>query len=454
MNWLQRGYHSLKGVFRRKPSSALARVPYKEKIKHLNNEQLFRAMMHDFAQKDAKPMDLIPVFLDGRPRWPEWNSAVAIDRGFKGSSWVYIGAMKNANALSLMPWNVEKRVKGRWIHEPDHPAQKLINNPNPWTSRQHLIMLMVLELMITGNNLIGKVRVGGEGDTDGEITELVSIRSHRIATITNEGSDKLIDAYEITAEDGRRVECPAENIVHTMLPDPDDRFWGLSPLQACMRAFETDREAGDWQKVSFQNMLVPPGVFSFEKAIDESQFQQAQEKLRTEYQGALNANKPMLLGNGVTFTPLAMTSEEVDFIQTRQMTKSEILATLGVPLQIVDSTDSTFSNADTARRVWWEDTLFPLAGLIGGALLTQLVSEFSDIKVEQYRVVPDTSMVHALLVAINEKLDAALKLQQLGYTTNQINERLALGMPDIEWGNQGFVPSSLVPADTLIDGDF
>ncbi len=425
----------LGSIWRGKRQNQIQRSPYQQ-------PQLDMATFLRMQAKAFKPQDVLPAFWNGQPKWPEFNSETAITQGFKGSSWVYVGINKNATALSMVPWRVERRDGDAWVWDRDHPAQQLIDSPNPWWSRQHFIYLLVTELLVTGNTLVSKVRIGEEGVP----VELYTVRPQRIAPLP--GDEEFINEYEVIAADGKRYRCASGDVVHIMMPDPECVYWGLSPLQAAMRAYDTDREAANWQKTNFQNMMIPPGMFVFDKEITRAQFEAAKAQLKEEYQGSINAGAPLLLGDGAKYQPLAISASEASFLETRQATMKEIFAVLGVPLEVVLSSDSTFANAANARSIWWEETLIPLASIIGGALNAQLVSEFSDHK--QYRVVPDTSNIRALIATLNGILDAALKLRTLGYTTNQINDRLRLGMPKVPWGNTGWVSNSESPVDALL----
>src|SRR5690606_18025449 len=54
----------------------------------------------------------------------------------------------------------------------------------------------------------------------------------------------------------------------------------------------------------------------------------------------------------------------------------------------------------------------------------------------QLRVVPDLSNVPALQENLDQRLENAQRLWRLGYPVNAINQRLELGMPDIEGGDE------------------
>jgi phage portal protein BeeE len=99
------------------------------------------------------------------------------------------------------------------------------------------------------------------------------------------------------------------------------------------------------------------------------------------------------------------------------------------------------ANAETMKRLLWQDTIVPELELIKRQLTHQLASEFGN----EWRLEPDLSKIPALQDDASKKVEIARKLLELGYTTNEINEHLELGFDEIEDGNTRYEPAGLIP---------
>lgn len=395
--------------------------------------------------KSLTPGDVLPVSWSNQPLWKDWDTETAINDGLKASSWVYICITRNARAISSLPWVVEQKVGPRQYEpvEDTHPLQALLDDPNPWWSTQHLKELIVTELFLAGNSLVSEIKVKVDGQD--VPAELWTVRPQCISPVPIKGG--FIKEYEVTGADGKDYTVLPEDCVHIQFPDPACPYWGLSPLQSASKSIDTDVEASGWQKVSLQNMLIPPGAFLIRGHISKEQHELAKKILLEEYQGKLNAGKPLILGgqgnNEVEWKPLSMAPSEVSFIETRKLTREEICAIMGVPPPIVGLLErATYSNIRTARDIWWEDTLLPTANVIDSALTRSLAPEFG----EDLRVRSDLSNVEALLSLFERRLAVVERLTKQGAPFNDAAEFMNLGF-SFPAGDTGYLPLNIMPVD-------
>lgn len=391
--------------------------------------------------KSLTPGDTLSALWVGKPKWSMWNTEAAINQGYKAISWVYVCCSKTALAISQLPWQVQKISGDRWENvEKSHPLQQLLDNPNPWWSSQELVYRIVLELLLGGNSIVTKVRAGGIP------VELFTLRPQHIAPIPSR--TKYISNYVVALPDGKKRYVAPEDVIHIQLPDPGWPFWGMSPLQAAARVIDIENDAQTWQKVSLQNFMVPPGLIQVKGHINAQQFEQERERLRKEYTGALNARRPLLMGGGgleAVWKQMSLTPQEVDFINTRKLSREEICAIIGTPPPIVGILDhSTYNNISTAKEIWWEDSLTPLGGMIENAINRALAPEFGD----DLRAQLDKSKVVALLAAVMRRIEAVKELTAMGVPFNDASEFVALGLTH-PGGDVGYLPVNMVPVSSI-----
>lgn len=414
MSWLSR-------LFGRNPSKSAALTRVRERRVKL------------------KPSDVLPLRLSDQPMWSDFSSEAAIKGGLKGSEWAYVCIQKVAKAFGSVPLLAGTYSGDEFTHIPDSPLQALLDQPNEKQSATHWRELTAIELLTTGNSVTCLTR-----DGNGENAQILEMWNLNPVTVTVIPSrSEHIAGYHVKS--GREeFKVSAENAVHTMLPDPENPFWGLSPLQAASRAVDIDRESAKWQKVSLQNMLVPPGVFTVEGIVDDDQFEASRAKLRSRYQESLNARQPLLLGGNVKWQQLSLTPQELDFLNSGKINAEKICAIYGVPLPIAGILDrATYSNITELRSVFWNDTVAPFAKFVCDSLNVSLASHFGD----EWAVMPDISKVEALLPVIKRKTEIVKELWSMGVPFNVASRLVDLGVDIGEPGDVGFVPVGVTPAD-------
>jgi hypothetical protein len=122
--------------------------------------------------------------------------------------------------------------------------------------------------------------------------------------------------------------------------------------------------------------------------------------------------------------------------------------------------DANLASSQEVRRSFWSDTIIPLQSQIASGLTMNLCSDYQQ-RGEKLRIVFDNSAVAALQTNLAEKLTNAKMLLELGYTLNEVNQKLELGMDEVKGdGDIRYLPAQLVPmsayaeppADPAADG--
>lgn len=378
-------------------------------------------------------MFVLPAWMQGKPQWQDWKPEVAIKEGYKSSPWVYSCIVKRANAIASVPWRIERQSKDGWQEDPSHELNRLLKEPNPEMSWADLVWLAVAHQDLAGNAYWHKARAGQR------VKYLWPLMPQDVKIVP--GSLDLIEAYQIGSDPNRREL--AGDIVHLLYQDPGSLLYGQSPLMAVGKSVDVDNAAAAWQKISMQNRGIPDGVFIGPEDMTDDQFDQARAAIDDRYANMGNARKPWVT-SGFKWMPMSLTPAEVDFIETRHLSMSEICAAFGVPSEMVTGMgDANRASAETVRRTFWLDTIIPLLDKLAGGLTRDLAREHGP----DIRITYDTSSVPALQDNRTETMEIARALWSMGVPLNVINQRLDLGLDDIEGGDVGYLPANLLPAD-------
>lgn len=384
-----------------------------------------------------------------RPRWgvggmsQNWDTKKAIVEGYDASAVVYAAVEKRAKLIASVPWNAQKLVGDTWENQPDSPLQKLIKMPNTSQSWYELMYALVQQMDLSGNGYLSEIK-GGINGTPFELWLLPSE-----GTSIKAGTEKLISEYQFNGEMGKR-KVAAEDMIHLKRPNPNSPYFGMPVLMAAGRATDIDREAGNWQKTSFQNRSVADLHIEVPEGATKEQRDEVREKVKERQAGPANARAPIVSSGKVN--QLGQNAVEMDFIQSKKSVWTEIAACFGVPLAMLGFTeDVNLANADAMKRLLWEDTIIPELDLIKRQITHQLASEFESGN-EQWRIEPDTSNIAALKDDLSSRLDSGTKMLSMGYTRNEINERLELGFDETDGGDVRYEPVGLIPQG-LADND-
>jgi HK97 family phage portal protein len=389
----------------------------------------------EHRKKSYTTMQLMPT-IGFVPKWSPFSKRAAINEGYRRSTWVYSCIRLRAANLSAVPWVVKTKQGDEWVENEAHELARLLARPNPSMDFSSFMRQWIYNLDLSGDAYASIIAT-----ESGRPLELWPMIPDVMDVVP--GQEKLILAYRYRKGPIQKT-IPAEEVLHLKYSHPGDVYFGLSPLEAAGRAVDIDEEAEKWQKVSLQNMAVPPGAYVLDGNVTQQQYDQARQWVG-EQSGPENARRPMVLAN-VKWQQLAQNATDLDFTNGRKMTREEICSAYSVPPPLVGIYDNaTLSNIETARQIFWREGLIPVLDEISGQLNAQLAYRYS----EDVRIEYDLTNVEALADNYNEKVNAARVLWGMGVPLTRINDRLdlMLDLDGVAGVDVGYLGSGLLPAD-------
>lgn len=391
------------------------------------------------AAKATVPEMIILGTKSGKAVYQEWGAKKAIQEGLKASAVFYACVNLRAQAMAQVPWKVYSVDRdGVRTELPDHPLNVLLKRPHPSFSWSELMQLCSMHIDLAGNFYLKEIRAGSAGKP----LELAPLIPYAVSIYPD--PYHIVRSYEYAPPgSGQRIQIPATDMIQIKTINPDNFLFGLPTIQAAAKSVDIDRDAGDWQKLSFQNR----GVSDVAIVLDENTTQDQYEALKAHYRednaGPTNARKPFFTTKDVK--TLNSNAVEMDYINSRQAIWQEIASAMGVPLPMIGVlTDATLANIQTSRRIFWLDTMLPLLRMVESQLNQQLASEYGDNIVLGY----DTSGVEALREDFGAKLAQAQQLFAMGVDLQRIDQMLELGIPDVEQlegSDIGYIPAGIIP---------
>src|SRR3954465_12950842 len=242
------------------------------------------------------------------------------------------------------------------------------------------------------------MRMSRRSAVDGSPRELHVLRPDRIKLVP--GADGWPESYEYTVA-GRTVRfeqaATLPPILHLSLLHPLDDHYGLAPLEAASVAVDTHNAAAKWNKALLDNAARPSGALVYTGSdgigLSADQFERVKRELDDLYQGARNAGRPMVLEGGLDWKAMSLSPKDMDFMEAKHAAAREIALAFGVPpMLLAIPGDNTYSNYQEASRVFWRQSVLPLAGRIGTALTQWLAPAYGGA----LRLAVDTDRIEAL----------------------------------------------------------
>ncbi len=357
----------------------------------------------------------------GRIAWSPRDTVTLTRTGFAGNP-VGFRAVKliseAAAALPLVLQDSEMRYEA-------HPLLSLVKRPNPAQGRAELLEALYGQLLLSGDAYVEAV--GGEA---GLPYELHILRSDRMSLIP--GSDGWPVAYDYTVG-GRKhrfdVSEGVPTVCHIKSFHPQDDHYGFSPMQAAAQAVDVHNSASRWSKALLDNAARPSGAIIYRGADGQSglsadQYDRLVGEMESNYQGARNAGRPMLLEGGLDWKPMGFSPSDMEFQKTKESAAREIALAYGVPPMLLGIPgDATYANYQEANRAFYRLTVLPLAARVT-AKLAQWLGRFSGDNVE---LTPDLDQVSAL----SSERDAQwARVNAADFLTTEEKRRL-LGLPAV-----------------------
>jgi HK97 family phage portal protein len=354
-----------------------------------------RHLLMSPERKASRTGRLIALEGSGRARWTPRDYAALTREGYAKNAIVYRAVRLIAESIGGVSFVLYDGAAERETH----PLLDLIARPNPRQDGATFLESVSAHLLLAGNAYVEAVSLAGEGaQTHATVRELYPLRPDRVKVVP--GADGWPQAYEYTVA-GATVRfdqsAALPPILHLTLFNPLDDYYGLSPLEAAAVAVDTHNAAARWNKALLDNAARPSGALVYDgpdgMVLAEQQFERLKRELNEQYEGAVNAGRPLILEGGLDWKAMSLTPQDMDFMEAKHSAAREIALAFGVPpMLLAIPGDNTYSNYQEANRVFWRQTVLPLAGRIGAALTQWLAPAFG----AELTLAVDTDKIDAL----------------------------------------------------------
>ena len=329
----------------------------------------------------------------------------------------------------------------------NHPAQVLLQNPNPNMTANLMNNYIVTSVAVYGDAFLLKLR-----NESGQVLQLIPLLADMVEVKGND--EKLITKY-VYKQKGNTLEIPPEDMIHLRERiDPRNHRRGLSPLRSVMVEILGDAAASQMAAALVKNTGVPSVVISPKNdlAMTSDEAENIAEVFGRRF-GGENRGRPLVISGGeVDIQTLSFSPKDLEIGKLRYINEERISAVLGVPAILAGLgaglERATYSNAKELREFFTEQKLIPMWNHFANEFTKQLLLEDFETN-PAYCFKYDLSNVRAL----SQDEDATMARIVQGYNAGfiTVNEaRQANQLPALDNGD--YFVRNMTVAEVPTDG--
>ena len=263
-----------------------------------------------------------------------------------------------AEAVAGLPLHLYRYTKdGGKEKAIDHPLYLLLHDePNPEMSSFVFRETLMTHLLLWGNAYAQIIRNGKN-----EVVALYPLMPNKMSVDRDERG-QLYYTYQRSNEEaptmkGSSVILKPSEVLH--IPGLGfDGLVGYSPIAMAKNAIGMAIACEEYGAKFFANGAQPGGVLEHPGTIKDPQ--RVRESWQSTFGGSGNANRIAVLEEGMKYTPIAISPEQAQFLETRKFQINEIARIFRVPPHMVgDLEKSSFSNIEQQSLEFVKYTLDP-----------------------------------------------------------------------------------------------
>ena len=232
----------------------------------------------------------------------------------------------------------------------EHPLYFILHDePNPEMTSFIFRETLMTHLLLWGNAYAQVIRNG-----KGEVVSIYPLMPNKMKVKRDNLTKEII--YEYYHEDGK-VELSDFDVLH--IPGLGfDGLIGYSPIAMAKNAIGMALATEEYGAKFFANGAQPGGVLEHPGIIKDPE--RVRDSWSQSFGGSSNSNKIAVLEEGMKYTPISISPEQAQFLETRKFQINEIARIFRVPPHMVgDLEKSSFSNIEQQSLEFVKYTLDP-----------------------------------------------------------------------------------------------
>ena len=239
----------------------------------------------------------------------------------------------------------------------NHPLYQLLHDePNPEMSSFVFRETLMTHLLLWGNAYAQIIRNG-----KGDIIALYPLMPNRMR-VDRDDKGQLYYTYNRVYDEALKTKSMTVVLKpYDVLHIPGLGFDGLvgySPIAMAKNAIGLAIATEEYGAKFFANGAAPSGVLEHPSTLKNPE--KLREAWQSQFGGSQNSNRIAVLEEGLKYTPISISPEQAQFLETRKFQINEIARIFRVPPHMVgDLEKSSFSNIEQQSLEFVKYTLDP-----------------------------------------------------------------------------------------------
>jgi HK97 family phage portal protein len=260
----------------------------------------------------------------------DWQKGVAPEskETLLTNSSIYACVTGIANDISKLRIKLTENEDGIWEEvDSNSPFLPVLRKPNRYQNRIKFVEQWILSKLLNGNTYVLKER-----DARGIVNAMYVLNPMRVTPLvaTDGGVYYQLNQDYLAGVEEQTV-LPASEIIHDTMCCLWHPLIGVPPLYACALAGSLGKKIQTDSSVFFANRSLPGGVLHAPGKISQETAERLKKLFEENYGGA-NVGRLLVVGDGLEFQPMRMTSEQSQLAEQLQLTVEDIARAFHYPL--------------------------------------------------------------------------------------------------------------------------
>ena len=263
-----------------------------------------------------------------------------------------------------------------------------LKRPNPNESLEFVILMATAYLVMSGNTFFERVTPdsGPNKDEPKELyTKRPDRFKLKVNPHTGQLEQYIYTVQGRTTSWDVDPLTGHADVLHLKSFHPLDDWWGAAPTESAAREVDTSNAATEWNMNLLQNQGRPGMIYTLIGNMGDMVMDKLEKYIREEKSGPSNVGKDMIITGerGTKAEPYGWSPTDMDFSEGDLRMMRKIAMAYRVPPMLLGIPgEATFANFKEARLVFWESTILYYLNYIRGELNNWLFERESDLFID------------------------------------------------------------------------
>lgn len=245
---------------------------------------------------------------------------------------------------------------------------------------------------------------------------------------------------------GQRYELT--EVIHIKGFNPYNKYRGQSPLKAIDGEIQIDFQSLCYNQKFFENDATPGLMLTTDKSLTQDQRDRLKDSFTKENRGTENAHKTKVLDNGIKPVQTGVNQKDMQFLEQKKYTEESILGAWRAPKALFNITEQlNYATFTGQMKIFWIYTIVPILRKVEEGLNYALIEPIDPTIYFAFKL----DNIPAFQEDFGDKVTTAKILFDMGFTSNEINQKLGLGFEEEDWRDKWWIPFNLSPAGEIPD---